>query len=92
MPCGGNGYAAQVAFGMVLRRAGYRPYKNVDILPAYSIYILIDKLFLLLCSVELIYSLSFALIILNWPLVLLCIYTSRLNLIFQVEEYKMLIE
>ena len=43
MHCGGNGYAAQVAFGMVLRRAGYGPYKNVDMLSACSIYILIDK-------------------------------------------------
>ena len=37
MPCGDNGYAVQVAFGMVLSKAGYEPYKNVNMLLACSI-------------------------------------------------------
>ena len=55
MPCGGNGYAAQVAFGMVLRRAGYGPYKNIDIVAGlFCLYFDLQMILItLLCRIDL---------------------------------------
>ena len=61
MPSGGNGYAAHVAFGMVLRRAGYGPYKNIDIV-AGLFYLYFDLqmiLITLLCRIDLFLELHF---------------------------------
>ena len=54
-------FRSQVAFGMVLRRAGYGPYKNIDIV-ADLFYLYFDLqmiLITLLCRIDLFIKLRF---------------------------------